>query len=82
MTSESLRAADAVDWSQVYPQHCRDGKLEAPIDYADVGCGFGGLLMELGKNFPKARYRAYSTELLSLLHRMHASKNASLPTHN
>jgi tRNA (guanine-N7-)-methyltransferase len=38
----------------VYPAHCdKDGgKMKRPIDFADIGCGFGGLLMELGKNFP------------------------------
>lgn len=48
------RAAQSVDWSMVYPAHCdKDGgKMKRPIDFADIGCGFGGLLMELGKNFP------------------------------
>ena len=45
---------DSVDWSQVYPAYCKadGGKMDRPIDFADIGCGFGGLLMELGKKFP------------------------------
>lgn len=39
----------------VYPAHCskEGGKMTRSIDFADIGCGFGGLLFELGKNFPE-----------------------------
>ncbi|KAH6913254.1 putative methyltransferase [Coprinopsis sp. MPI-PUGE-AT-0042] len=38
---------DAFDWSQHYPQH--PGKTP---EFADVGCGFGGLLIALAPLFP------------------------------
>ena len=40
-----------VDWSVLFPAHCQasdDGKgMSRPIDFADIGCGFGGLLVQL-----------------------------------
>uniref|UniRef100_A0A6T8JI12 tRNA (guanine-N(7)-)-methyltransferase n=1 Tax=Hemiselmis andersenii TaxID=464988 RepID=A0A6T8JI12_HEMAN len=45
---------NSVDWSQVYQEYCKTegGKMDRPIDFADIGCGFGGLLLQLGKKFP------------------------------
>ena len=39
-----------VDWSVLYPVHCGTGdskEMQRPIDFADIGCGFGGLLVDL-----------------------------------
>lgn len=52
--SSYILAADCVDWSLVFPKHCdSNGKLEKAINFADIGCGFGGLLVKLGENFPE-----------------------------
>jgi tRNA (guanine-N7-)-methyltransferase len=49
-----MYTADCVDWSLVFPKHCDgDGRLQTPINFADIGCGFGGLLVKLGENFPE-----------------------------
>ena len=47
-------AAGSVDWSACYPALCdpSTGQLPHPVDFADVGCGFGGLLIKLGENYP------------------------------
>jgi len=44
-----------VDWSVLYPAHCGTGddkEMQRPVDFADIGCGFGGLLVQLGDKFP------------------------------
>jgi len=43
-----------VDWSVIYPAHCagENKEMQRPIDFADIGCGFGGLLVQLGEKFP------------------------------
>ena len=44
-----------MDWSTHYPKFydeegkAKDGKQ---VEWADVGCGFGGLLMSLAPQFP------------------------------
>lgn len=35
-----------MDWSSLYPAH------EKSPDFADIGCGFGGLLIDLAPLFP------------------------------
>jgi len=39
---------DEYDWSSLYPAH-PDGRVE----FADVGCGYGGLLVQLSPMFPR-----------------------------
>uniref|UniRef100_A0A1B6MQR3 tRNA (guanine-N(7)-)-methyltransferase n=1 Tax=Graphocephala atropunctata TaxID=36148 RepID=A0A1B6MQR3_9HEMI len=39
---------DKMDWSTLYPQ-CSDGRK---VEFADVGCGYGGLLVTLSPMFP------------------------------
>jgi len=29
-----------------------NGKIINPVDYLDIGCGFGGLIFALAENFP------------------------------
>ena len=36
----------AMDWSQLYPN-------ENPVRFADIGCGYGGLLVQLSPMFPE-----------------------------
>ncbi len=38
-----------VDWDSHYPSFARSGKVP---EFADVGCGFGGLLISLAPLFP------------------------------
>ncbi|KDQ53140.1 hypothetical protein JAAARDRAFT_72660 [Jaapia argillacea MUCL 33604] len=39
-----------IDWSTHYPAFAGTGKTP---EFADVGCGFGGLLIELSRQFPE-----------------------------
>jgi len=44
-----------MDWSTHYPKfHDEEGKAKdgKQVEWADVGCGFGGLLMSLAPQFP------------------------------
>lgn len=45
---------DAMDWSEHYPKFIdsQTGKLTKPVEFADVGCGYGGLLVSLSTMFP------------------------------
>ena len=40
-----------MDWSALYPKHCQEGS-DKKVEFADIGCGYGGLLGESigGKN--------------------------------
>jgi tRNA (guanine-N7-)-methyltransferase len=37
-----------MDWFKYYPNYAQDN----PIRHADIGCGYGGLLLELSKLYP------------------------------
>ena len=56
-----------MDWSTHYPKFydeegkAKDGKQ---VEWADVGCGFGGLLMSLAPQFPDTLM--LGTSLISL----------------
>jgi tRNA (guanine-N7-)-methyltransferase len=43
-----------MDWSLHYPNYfpAKDGQDLKQVEWADVGCGFGGLLMALAPQFP------------------------------
>lgn len=41
---------EAVDWSQLYP--IAEGQASPVVEFADVGCGYGGLTVALGLKFP------------------------------
>lgn len=43
---------DDMDWNQYFSDGMRDKKT---IDFLDVGCGYGGLLVELSPMFPDKR---------------------------
>lgn len=45
----SPQTPNDMDWSTYYPE-IGDNRL---IEFADVGCGYGGLLMTLSKIFPE-----------------------------
>lgn len=40
-----------VDWAEHFPNHLNDAKVP---EFADVGCGFGGLLVALAPLFPES----------------------------
>ncbi|XP_076013023.1 tRNA (guanine-N(7)-)-methyltransferase [Genypterus blacodes] len=45
-----------MDWSQLYPDFFPGNLSErenAQVEFADIGCGYGGLLVELSALFPK-----------------------------
>ncbi|XP_012691427.1 tRNA (guanine-N(7)-)-methyltransferase [Clupea harengus] len=52
---------EEMDWSEVYPEmcsppdECHDDEpvqRKAKVEFADIGCGYGGLLVELSPLFP------------------------------
>lgn len=51
----SPASPDGMDWSTHYPKYFDDegkSKEGKQVEWADVGCGFGGLLMSLAPQFP------------------------------
>jgi tRNA (guanine-N7-)-methyltransferase len=40
-----------MDWSRLYPGEPGGGEVE----FADIGCGYGGLLVQLSTMFPSTR---------------------------
>lgn len=62
-----------MDWSTHYPayfsQPNEDGTItqgEKKVEWADVGCGFGGLLMALAPLFPEKLMLGTSTRRFSM----------------
>lgn len=52
---DSPASPEEMDWSTHYPKYFdEDGKSKdgKRVEWADVGCGFGGLLMSLAPQFP------------------------------
>lgn len=45
---------DQMDWASHYPAYfpAKEGEAQKQVEWADVGCGFGGLIMALGPQFP------------------------------
>lgn len=44
---------DSMNWSKFYPAYFNDetGEMTKKVEIADIGCGFGGLLVDLGPEF-------------------------------
>ncbi|KAG8193926.1 hypothetical protein JTE90_011480 [Oedothorax gibbosus] len=42
-----------MDWSPFYPQFFKETTSESKVEFADIGCGYGGLLVELSPLFPE-----------------------------
>ncbi|CAI5759225.1 unnamed protein product [Candida verbasci] len=42
--------SDSMDWKQLYPQNYPNYQVEI----ADIGCGYGGLMIQLGPEFPNS----------------------------
>ncbi|CAL8083066.1 unnamed protein product [Orchesella dallaii] len=43
---------DAMDWSKYYPEFFQDKESNSKVEFVDIGCGYGGLLVELSPMFP------------------------------
>lgn len=41
-----------MDWSQYYPEKVSDTDKNHVVEFADIGCGYGGLLITLSPMFP------------------------------
>ncbi|ODV64735.1 hypothetical protein HYPBUDRAFT_237823 [Hyphopichia burtonii NRRL Y-1933] len=52
---EYPRSPDSMDWSKFYPKHfdSEQGQMNKKVEIADIGCGYGGLLINLAKEFPQ-----------------------------
>nr|CAI5838556.1 unnamed protein product [Callosobruchus analis] len=50
------RSPDEMDWSKLYPEKFMDTSKEClPIvEFVDIGCGYGGLLVTLSPMFPNS----------------------------
>ena len=40
----------SIDWSLLYPEY--DPETSNGVEFLDIGCGYGGLLIELSPSFP------------------------------
>lgn len=47
---------DSMDWSTIYPAltNTQDNNEKKKVEIADIGCGFGGLMIDLGPQFPQS----------------------------
>lgn len=47
---------DEMDWSELYPHFFKESSSDSEhttkVEFADIGCGYGGLLVELSTLFP------------------------------
>lgn len=52
---EYPREPSLMDWAKFYPHYVdpQTGKLLKRVEIADIGCGFGGLLINLATTFPE-----------------------------
>jgi tRNA (guanine-N7-)-methyltransferase len=48
------RSPDDMDWSKLYPHYYNeaDQTFNSRVEFADIGCGYGGLLTKLAPTFP------------------------------
>ncbi len=49
---EYPRSPDDMDWSRLYPAYHAAGAMTSRVEIADIGCGYGGLLVNLAAEFP------------------------------
>nr|CAG4649617.1 EOG090X0BSB [Scapholeberis mucronata]SVE93832.1 EOG090X0BSB [Scapholeberis mucronata] len=40
-------------WEELYPEFHDNGKMKNAVQFADIGCGYGGLLISLSTMFPE-----------------------------
>lgn len=43
-----------MDWTRHYPEFypAKEGQVQKKVEFADIGCGYGGLLIALAPLFP------------------------------
>ena len=43
-----------MDWTKHYPEYypAKEGQVQKKVEFADIGCGYGGLLISMAKAFP------------------------------
>ncbi|KAI7853578.1 guanine-N(7)--methyltransferase-like protein [Circinella umbellata] len=43
-----------MDWTKHYPEYypAKEGQVQKKVEFADIGCGYGGLLISMAKSFP------------------------------
>lgn len=55
-----------MDWSPHYPEFHGPGKENTKkVEFADIGCGYGGLMIELAKEFPDTLIMGKSVKIMS-----------------
>ncbi|KAG7699016.1 hypothetical protein KL930_002197 [Ogataea haglerorum] len=61
---EYPKSPESMDWSKYYPGFVdsETGKLDRQVEIADIGCGFGGLLVDLAPHFPDKLILAEKTQ--------------------
>lgn len=42
-----------MDWSKYYPEKIQSHTDSPQVDFVDIGCGYGGLLITLSPMFPE-----------------------------
>lgn len=45
-------APENMDWKTLYPGYVKNGLILRKPEFADIGCGYGGLLIQLATEFP------------------------------
>lgn len=52
---EYPRSPDAMDWTKLYPAYYNEEskEVQSRVEIADIGCGYGGLLINLAAEFPE-----------------------------
>lgn len=50
----SPQTPDEMDWSKYYPEKIFDSDKNPVVEFADIGCGYGGLLITLSPMFPNS----------------------------
>lgn len=47
------QSPDLMDWTKMYPKYAENGTTTKRVEIADIGCGYGGLLIKLAAEFPE-----------------------------
>lgn len=47
------RSPADMQWEKLYPAYSNDGKMSRNVEIADIGCGYGGLMIKLATEFPE-----------------------------
>ncbi|CAH2008189.1 unnamed protein product [Acanthoscelides obtectus] len=45
---------DEMDWGKLYPNRFTSKGCSPPVEFVDIGCGYGGLLVTLSPMFPQS----------------------------